>query len=163
MHVGYGEMRPSSLRSALAMTHRFVARRSDLRGRKVLCAKAGLIPDEPARALAGGGAMVVGDAAGLVNPVTGGGIAYALLSGELAGRTAAEAVNRGRTGPGALEHYPRRLRMTPHYAWLKTMASWRRRLDRPGPAAQPAAYGRMLKRYFGFFHALRPVAEMLLG
>lgn len=34
---------------------------------------------------------IVGDAAGLVNPITGGGIALALRSGEIAGRVAAEA------------------------------------------------------------------------
>jgi geranylgeranyl reductase family protein len=45
---------------------------------------------------ADGPVLVVGDAAGLINPMTGEGIYYAVASGILAGRAAAEAVGRGR-------------------------------------------------------------------
>ena len=49
------------------------------------------IPIKPLRRTFGNRVVVVGDAAGLVKPTTGGGIYYALLSGEMA----AEAVHRG--------------------------------------------------------------------
>ena len=43
-----------------------------------------------------GAVLLAGDAAGLVNPMTGEGIYYAVATGALAGRTAAEAVRAGR-------------------------------------------------------------------
>lgn len=51
--------------------------------------------------------LVVGDAAGLANPLTGAGIEYALLSGALAGSVLADAL--GDAGPTALQRYPRQL------------------------------------------------------
>ncbi|MFC0625775.1 hypothetical protein [Kribbella deserti] len=47
-----------------------------------------------------GRVLLVGDAAGLVNPMTGEGIYYAIATGLLAGRTAAQT-----TGPGAGRRY----------------------------------------------------------
>jgi len=52
------------------------------------------------RAAAGGEALLAGDAAGFLDPFTGDGIARALLSGQLAGQTAAQ---------GRLAEYPRAL------------------------------------------------------
>ena len=49
------------------------------------------IPIRPLPKTYGTRALVVGDSAGLVKPTTGGGIYYALLSGELAAQTIAEA------------------------------------------------------------------------
>jgi geranylgeranyl reductase family protein len=57
--------------------------------------------------------LVVGDAAGLVKPTTGGGIHYSLLSGSLAAETLDEALRRDRLGASSLERYER---------------GWRRRL-----------------------------------
>ena len=45
-----------------------------------------------------GPVLLAGDAAGLVNPMTGEGIYYAVLTGLLAGRAAAEAIDDGRPG-----------------------------------------------------------------
>lgn len=54
--------------------------------------------------------LVVGDAAGLVKPTTGGGIYYALLSGEIAAETADEALIAGDFSAGRLRVYERRWR-----------------------------------------------------
>jgi geranylgeranyl reductase family protein len=54
------------------------------------------------------GLMLVGDAAGVVNPFNGEGIAYAMETGRIAAGVAAEALRRG--DPFALEEYPERLR-----------------------------------------------------
>ena len=52
--------------------------------------------------------LVAGDAAGLVKPTTGGGIYYALLSGELAAETADEALNAGDLSARRLRQYEKR-------------------------------------------------------
>ena len=162
VHVGVGGPIRGGSPSLAARVSRFLQSRPDLGDRRVLSKNAGLMPGHPAEKIVADGAMVVGDAAGLVNPVTGGGIAFALLSGDIAGRAAAAAVVRGRTDAAALRRYPRRLRTTPHHLWLKAMTFWWGRLDRLDPAERPAAYGRMLRRYFAFFHAMAPLAKLLL-
>lgn len=51
-----------------------------------------------------GPVLLVGDAAGLVNPLTGEGIYYAVATGIAAGRTAARAVRAGRPARAGAEH-----------------------------------------------------------
>jgi flavin-dependent dehydrogenase len=51
--------------------------------------------------------MLAGDAAGLVNPLTGEGIDLAIESGELAGEVAAEALRRGELTARGLRPYER--------------------------------------------------------
>ncbi|MDD5674008.1 MAG: geranylgeranyl reductase family protein [Chitinivibrionales bacterium] len=53
------------------------------------------------------GAMLVGDAAGQVNCINGGGIAYALLAGKMAGTVAAQAFTGGKYNPDYLKKYQR--------------------------------------------------------
>jgi len=141
----------------------FIEGHDALRGRAVRHQGAGLVPCDVAAEFVCDGAMVVGDAAGLVNPMTGGGIAFALVSGEIAGRVAAEAVRARRADGAFLRRYPRRFRRTPHHLWLTAMAWWRRRLDRLPPAEQPLAYARMLRRYLSFFHHAHVLADLVLG
>jgi flavin-dependent dehydrogenase len=50
-------------------------------------------------------ALLAGDAAGLVNPLTGEGIEYALESGELAGKTAASAISKGEFDARSMQSY----------------------------------------------------------
>jgi len=59
---------------------------------------AGWIPAEPVRRAVYGNVLLVGDAAGHTHPITGAGIANAVVGGEMAGRWAARAVNRGDLG-----------------------------------------------------------------
>jgi menaquinone-9 beta-reductase len=54
--------------------------------------------------------LIVGEAAGLVNPLTGEGIDYALESGRLAGEHLADLLAAGDLSPGALGAYDRALR-----------------------------------------------------
>ena len=87
-----------------------------------------LLPDQPARAgtlrahhlplstwrprQPGGRVLLAGDAASLINPLTGEGIYYAVLSGMLAGWSAAGATRPGtpEAGAGAGSHYGQALR-----------------------------------------------------
>lgn len=54
------------------------------------------------------GAILVGDAAGFINPLTGGGIHNAILSAKLAARTVHEAMQRGDTSREGLQVYEER-------------------------------------------------------
>jgi digeranylgeranylglycerophospholipid reductase len=70
---------------------------------------AGLIPRRYIfERYAGHGLVVVGDAAGLTNPIHGGGIYQALLSGRLAGEAAHQALNEGSLS--LLSTYEKRIR-----------------------------------------------------
>ncbi len=80
--------------------------------------RGGIIPFEMARRWVSDGALVVGDAAGLVSPISGAGIAYAIRSGEIAGEAVDGALRAGDTSARALQAYPRRYRRTSDYASL---------------------------------------------
>jgi len=58
--------------------------------------------------------LVIGDAAGLVKPTTGGGIHYSILSAGLAADVAADALRRDRLDAGTLARYER--------SWRKQLA-----------------------------------------
>jgi digeranylgeranylglycerophospholipid reductase len=54
--------------------------------------------------------VLVGDAAGQVHPVTGGGIGYAMVAGKFAGETLAESISQGNTSEDFLMQYEKRYR-----------------------------------------------------
>lgn len=56
------------------------------------------------------GALLVGDAAGFINPITGGGIHNGMISAELAAKTAHEALTAGSTALSQLKVYEHRCR-----------------------------------------------------
>lgn len=65
----------------------------------------GLVPiGGPVDRLRTGDVLLVGDAAGLTHPITGGGIAPAVISGQMAGQAAAHALTAH--DPAALDAYP---------------------------------------------------------
>ena len=66
---------------------------------------AGWIPAEPVRQAVHGNVLLVGDAAGHTHPITGAGIANAVVCGEMAGRWAAKAVEKDDVG--VLNHFDR--------------------------------------------------------
>ncbi len=85
----------------------FVARYRVLRGHERMAVKALLVPVRPvARRLAAHGVVLVGDAAGVVDPIYGEGIYGAIRSGNLA----AEAILRALDGRGSLDGYDRAIR-----------------------------------------------------
>jgi geranylgeranyl reductase family protein len=88
-----------------ALLERFIARlkaAGKVTGR-VLGYAAGWIPAQPVRQAVYGNVLLVGDAAGHTHPITGAGIANAVVCGEMAGRWAGRAVERG--DPSVLRHY----------------------------------------------------------
>ncbi len=97
----------------------FIGREPSLKHLTVVKKRGGVIPAVPARKFVARGAMVVGDAAGLVNPLTGGGLIHALKSGEIAGKVAALAHRKKRFSERFLYLYTLRLKCTPHYIWIR--------------------------------------------
>jgi len=59
------------------------------------------------------GVLIAGDAAHMINPLSGGGITNAMKAGRLAGRTAADAICAGDTGERRLATY--------HKAWMELL------------------------------------------
>ncbi|MBA2596811.1 MAG: geranylgeranyl reductase family protein [Chloroflexota bacterium] len=95
------------------------------------------------RRLVGDGLAIVGEAAGLVGPLTGAGIAFALESGELAGTVIAAALAAGDASRGRLRPYSTaiRRRIAP---WLRAELLAQRYLSDP-------------ERVDRFFAAIRPL------
>ncbi len=58
------------------------------------------------------GLMLIGDAARMANPITGGGILHAMESGMMAGEVAASVISRGDVSVKALGEYEKRWRST---------------------------------------------------
>ena len=85
-----------------------------------------LLPVASAARTYGHRVLVVGDAAGLTKPTTGGGVFYSLLSGLFAAETLTEALRRDRLEAGDLRGYEERwrARLGPHL-WI---SSWVRHL-----------------------------------
>ncbi len=56
------------------------------------------------------GALLVGDAAGQIHPITGGGMGYAMVCGSIAGRVAAECIQKGTISAQHLHKYEKEWR-----------------------------------------------------
>ncbi|UCC52217.1 MAG: NAD(P)/FAD-dependent oxidoreductase [Anaerolineaceae bacterium] len=63
------------------------------------------------------GALLVGDAAGFINPLTGGGIHNAMISAQMAGKTIDDALQKGDTSRESIKIYEKRI----HQAMWKNM------------------------------------------
>ncbi len=94
-NIGIGlKTTPCSPARTRAVLNRFVSRLEEsgkVTGQAVGYA-AGWIPAEPVRQATYGNVLLVGDSAGHTHPITGAGIANAVVCGEMAGRWAAKAV-----------------------------------------------------------------------
>lgn len=160
--VGVGGLRPANpdLRGRLAaylVRHGAAAGAGRVQGAFV---PAGAVRRVPGR----GRVLVAGDAAGLVDPVTGEGIAWAVTSGLLAGQAAAAALGRGRP-EGALAAYGRAL--APVRAEL-ARANLLRRLIYPAPlrgrfAAALGRRPRLQRRYLALLAGEIDYADIRLA
>jgi len=87
---------------------RWIASKPELAGGQALDMIAGAVSTgKPPSSMVSSGFMLVGDSARLINPLTGGGIVNACISGKLAGETAADSVGSGDSGKEFLEKYER--------------------------------------------------------
>lgn len=93
--------------TAKALLDRFMAARFPKAS--ILTAVAGGIPlAHTLKKISADGLMLIGDAAHMANPVSGGGIISGMVSGRIAGRVAAEAIARGDVSEKGLKDFPKR-------------------------------------------------------
>jgi digeranylgeranylglycerophospholipid reductase len=90
-----------------------------LRHKPILDLKVALIPLAPAKKIFGPACLVVGDAAGMVNPLTSSGIVHAVSAGELAGRVAVEALHRNDLSEKRLSKYQALWERFPNFLAIK--------------------------------------------
>jgi digeranylgeranylglycerophospholipid reductase len=92
---------------------------AQLKDRKMLSKKSALIPLEYAKEIHDQTILVVGDAAGMVNPFSGGGIENAIVAGEIAGKVAVRALEENDFSKQFLSAYKRQWEKTSNYALIK--------------------------------------------
>lgn len=76
-----------------------------LAGRKIASVQAAIIPVEPGRKIYGNRMMFVGDAAGMVEPFSAGGMEYAMRAAKMAGQTAVAALKEKDCREASLSRY----------------------------------------------------------
>jgi digeranylgeranylglycerophospholipid reductase len=155
-HVNVGLARLNAIEgdSLWKLLDDFVARRPDLNGRRVLRRKGGVIPATLGPVLQRNNCVVVGDAAGMINPLTGGGYVCGFVSATLAAKTCIEAFRGGRFDVNVLRHYPRRLRRTKHYVVMRIAWVFLRLLLLAYRVQPAPVYLKVLNAYFRMFHVL---------
>ena len=139
----------------------FVARRPDLEGRAILRRKGGVIPATLGPVLQRDNCLVVGDAAGMINPLTGGGYVCGFVSATLAAKTCIEAFRGGRFDVRALRRYPRRLRLTKHYVVIRIASQFLNLLLLAYRLLRAPVYLRVLNAYFRMIHVLMRVVPVV--
>lgn len=123
LNVGMGRIKRFAKKPLVAELDEFIGSHQRFRGKTVVRRQAGLVPTRPARRFSGEGVMLLGDAAGLVDPLTGGGLVYAVASGEFAARAARSALAaRSFRAEDLYDAYDRAFRRTAYWRWLKLMA-----------------------------------------
>lgn len=86
-----------------------------MRSREILGYTSRLMPQSVAEKLHSDSILVVGDAAGTADPIDGGGIFNAIVSGQAAGRVAVEALEAGNTTASFLSKYEDTWKKTENY------------------------------------------------
>jgi digeranylgeranylglycerophospholipid reductase len=108
-NVGLGVQADLAADSALNYLTRFIENQPHLaQGSPVTLVVGGVPVGPPLPRLMASGLMLVGDAARQVDPLTGGGIANAMMAGRLAAEVAAQAIAAGDTSAEALTLYEQR-------------------------------------------------------
>ncbi len=108
-NVGLGVLASRAEHRPIDYLRNFVNSRPNLQKGRVIEINAGGVPvGGPVKETVRDGLIIVGDAARHVNPLTGGGIDYAMRAGDIAGEVAAKAVAEGNTSKKRLSEYQRR-------------------------------------------------------
>ncbi len=150
LNVGVGRLKGYVKRPLEEELDRFISGKPVLRGREVVRKTAGFVPLRLAEKFSGGGALVLGDAAGLVNPLTGGGLVYAVISGQFAAEAAHRALSKGSFRKEDLVCYDDLLRRSKYFRWLKLVSSPYRFCERRFKRGRYSFYPGLIRLFFGF-------------
>lgn len=101
-----------------ARLRQFVEGHSLLRGRKISRRAGAFIPTAPAPRIYHTSMLAVGDAAGMVEPMTGAGIANGVIAGGVAAEVIHQALTQKEFSPGFMRRYQQRWEATDHYKFL---------------------------------------------
>lgn len=113
----------SKLNSNLSDSMNFMLKNYPLTGEKfenkeILQRSSALIPAAPAKKIFDERMLVAGDAAGMVDPVSGGGIIHAINGGKIAGQICALSLEKGDFSAKFLSQYQARWQKTIDYSWI---------------------------------------------
>lgn len=109
----YSQLRSNLIDSMIYMLEKFPSTGEKFKEKEILQRSSALIPAAPAKKIFSERALVVGDAAGMVDPVTGGGIMHAINGGKLAGKICALSLEKEDFSAKFLSQYQR--------IWYKTV------------------------------------------
>lgn len=98
----------------------FIQGRADLRDKPILRKKGGVIPLMVNSTVQKENCLVIGDAAGMVNPLTGGGYICGFLSAQLAAQTCIDAFKNGQANINYLKVYQRKLKGHLYYQSIRS-------------------------------------------
>ena len=101
----YSKLHSNVIESLNYLRQKHPLTREKLKGRKITWLSSALIPVAPAKQIFGERMLVVGDAAGMVDPVSGGGIALAINGGKLAGKVCVKALEEEDFSSSFLSQY----------------------------------------------------------
>jgi digeranylgeranylglycerophospholipid reductase len=162
-HVNVGLARLSTMQGPplKGLLDQFIDARADLRERRILARKGGVIPAALRSTLQKDNCLVIGDAAGMINPLTGGGYVCGFVSAALAAKTCIEAFRGGTVHLRILPRYRRRLQMTKHHITIRLANRLLRGLVAVHHVSNAPLYLPLLRLYFHVVHiAMRWVPVM---
>ncbi|MBN2055884.1 NAD(P)/FAD-dependent oxidoreductase [bacterium] len=148
LNVGVGWLASCGISGMTERLVQFIGSRSELCDRQVLRRHGGVLPVQRARRLVGRRSLAVGDAAGLVNPFTGGGLVFAQKSAALAARCIIEGYAVHKAMADILTAYDRNLRRSIYWRWLQVVNPSYRWLVGRTVRRSPHAFATAMRWYF---------------
>ncbi len=97
----------------------FVQTKQEFKGKRILKRKGGIIPGRINPILQKDNCLIIGDAAGMTNPFTGGGYVCGFLSAKIAAKTCLKAFKKKKFQPKILHSYERTLRRSKYYLGIR--------------------------------------------
>lgn len=114
----YSETQTNVINSLNYIFQKYPLTREKLDGRKIVSLSSATIPIAPAKTIFGERMLVVGDAAGMVDPITGGGIDHAINGGKVAGKICVEALEKENFSAKSLSQYQTLWQKTEDYSYI---------------------------------------------
>ena len=159
IQVGLGRLTSTQGPPLRYLLDQFIDAEPELRERNRLRSGGGVIPVQTARRLSLPGGMVIGDAAGLVNPITGGGLVYAVASGEMAARAVVSGWRRGKDRAWVAGRFASAWRWSIHAAWLATLSRPFHLLSNRVRRGRPTHFNTFFRMYCVVLPRLTPAAR----